>query len=277
MSENSSPRPRSSSWRYGSVALNILTLCCCVSTVWLGGYYALLLVNPYSLNPFPPPSDPTQIVIATITPTSIFDFPSFTPSLAPTSTGTPTLPPATSTRGVTLASVSPSPAASSLPLQTATITRTGSVVPSPTRQGGATSSITSTPVGGATATKGTAAPTSAPNTSISGRMLFISNRNGADGIFLASGTTIQTVVSDGFKNQKAMLSPDGKKVLYASNKDGDDEIYTVDLDGGNAKALTANTKSDVEAVWSPDGKQIAYATNTSGTYDVWIMNADGTG
>ena len=66
MSINTDPSPRRA-LRYGALALNILTIGCLISTAWMGGYFLLLLLNPYALNLFPPPTRPAIAVIASAT------------------------------------------------------------------------------------------------------------------------------------------------------------------------------------------------------------------
>lgn len=53
-------------------------------------------------------------------------------------------------------------------------------------------------------------------------------------------------------------SPDGKKILYKSNKNGSVQLYLRWLDNGAEAKLTNLKKSIGNAQWSPDGKQIAF-------------------
>lgn len=60
---------------------------------------------------------------------------------------------------------------------------------------------------------------------------------------------------------EGVLSPDGKKIVFTSLKDGDLEVYTMNADGTNVKRLTFTPGYDGGAWWSPDGKQIVYRAN----------------
>ena len=55
-------------------------------------------------------------------------------------------------------------------------------------------------------------------------------------------------------------SPDGTRIAFASNRDGDNkQLYVLPLDGGEPLCLT-DLKEDVERpAWSPDGTRIAFA------------------
>jgi Tol biopolymer transport system component/alpha-tubulin suppressor-like RCC1 family protein len=85
-------------------------------------------------------------------------------------------------------------------------------------------------------------------------------------------TTNMTVDTD------PSLSPDGSRIAFQSNRDGDYEIFVMDVDGSDVIQLTTNTAVDQAAVWSPDGTKIAFVSNriANNNYDVWTMNADGT-
>lgn len=70
-------------------------------------------------------------------------------------------------------------------------------------------------------------------------------------------------------------SPDGTKILFASNRDGDMEIYVMDADGTNVTNLTNNEVSDTAPCWSPDGNYIAFVSSRDGNAEIYVMNADG--
>jgi TolB protein len=67
------------------------------------------------------------------------------------------------------------------------------------------------------------------------------------------------------------------RILFVSNRDGNDEIYSMYSDGSNVVRLTENNARDTHPVWSPDGTSIVFVSERSGNRDIWIMNDDGTG
>jgi Tol biopolymer transport system component len=76
------------------------------------------------------------------------------------------------------------------------------------------------------------------------------------------------------------ISPDGTKLVFASNRAGGDyEIYTVALGApATPVPLTSNTVDDFTPTWSPDGTKIAWTSNPGGGRpDVFTMNANGSG
>ena len=75
-------------------------------------------------------------------------------------------------------------------------------------------------------------------------------------------------------------SPDGTKILFTSDRDGNGEIYVMNADGSDPRNLTRHRWSDGREgglIWSPDGRKIAFGTNRDGNTEIYAMNADGSG
>ena len=74
-------------------------------------------------------------------------------------------------------------------------------------------------------------------------------------------------------------SPDGSKIAFRTDRDGDREIYLMNADGSDKVNLTNDPAFDGlnPGAWSPDGSKIAFHSDRKGgRLDVWVMNADGT-
>ncbi len=71
-------------------------------------------------------------------------------------------------------------------------------------------------------------------------------------------------------------SPDGKKVSFASNQDGNWEIYVVDLETKEVRRLTDTSANEVAPSWSPDGGRISFSSDRSGKWEIYTMKIDGT-
>jgi len=66
-------------------------------------------------------------------------------------------------------------------------------------------------------------------------------------------------------------------IAFVSDRDGNSEIYTMDIDGENETRLTNNPGRDFRPKFSPDGSKIAYYSYRDGTSTLVIMNTDGSG
>ena len=67
----------------------------------------------------------------------------------------------------------------------------------------------------------------------------------------------------------------GSRVAFMSARDGNWEVYAVNLDGSGLKRLTSNGANDGLPTWSPDGQSIAFVSNRSGAWAIWVMDRNG--
>jgi Tol biopolymer transport system component len=67
------------------------------------------------------------------------------------------------------------------------------------------------------------------------------------------------------------------KIIFTSNRDGDEEIYSMSADGSGVQRLTSTANRDDLSILSPDGSKIAYACQPSSDGEVCMMNTDGSG
>ena len=72
-------------------------------------------------------------------------------------------------------------------------------------------------------------------------------------------------------------SPDSRRIVFQSDRDGDMNIYVMDADGSNVTHLTEDPANDERATWSPDGRHILFASDREGNSEIYVMDADGGG
>jgi len=74
-------------------------------------------------------------------------------------------------------------------------------------------------------------------------------------------------------------SPDGKKIVFTSDRTGHAEVYLMNSDGSQQTKLTTSPKdtSFNGPDWSPDGTKLLYLHSLPNSGEIWIMNADGSG
>ena len=70
-------------------------------------------------------------------------------------------------------------------------------------------------------------------------------------------------------------SPDGQRIVFESDRNGDYEVYIMSSDGSNLINLTQSVGDDKAPAWSPDGQRIAFESDRDGNYEVYVMDSDG--
>jgi Tol biopolymer transport system component len=111
----------------------------------------------------------------------------------------------------------------------------------------------------------------------------VSTQDDNPGIYVvgSDGTGLTNNLASG---GNPIWSPDGKKILFGSSREGNPEIYIMDSDGSNQTNLTNNPgRSDVPgtpfdggAVFSPEGGEIAFVNSRDGNHEIYMMNSDST-
>jgi Tol biopolymer transport system component len=72
-------------------------------------------------------------------------------------------------------------------------------------------------------------------------------------------------------------SPDGTKIAFVSERDGNFEVYVMNANGSDQIRLTQSGGYEWSPTWSPDGQLIAFTSTRDhrDTYDVYVMAPDG--
>lgn len=91
----------------------------------------------------------------------------------------------------------------------------------------------------------------------------------------ADGSNQTRLTNNPYHDTRPTWSPDGNKVAFVSDRDGNEEIYAIDADGSNLVRLTHTSASDISPAWSPDGKKIAFVSDRNGHKNIFVMRADG--
>jgi hypothetical protein len=65
------------------------------------------------------------------------------------------------------------------------------------------------------------------------------------------------------------------KIVFRTDRDGNEEIYVMGTDGSSPTNLTNNANADKAPHVSPDGTKIVFVSDRGGSDDIWVMDADG--
>jgi cytoskeletal protein RodZ len=81
---------------------------------------------------------------------------------------------------------------------------------------------------------------------------------------------ITSIVDDRSRNFHARPSPDGTRVAFDSDRDGERAVYVTDSDGRNVRRVSGEGFAAVPS-WSPDGRSLAYVRAEPGRPRVWNL------
>ena len=113
---------------------------------------------------------------------------------------------------------------------------------------------------------------------LSGKIVYtcqINKANSSDQICIinADGTG-QLQLTDSNDNQDASFAPDGKSVVFVSNRTGNYEIVEMDLSGNRTQLTDFKSSLGLPAI-SPDDQWIAFTNRVDGFEQLWLMERDG--
>ena len=121
-----------------------------------------------------------------------------------------------------------------------------------------------------------------PKWSPDGKRLALTSTDGApDGmtdvcVIDIEGNQLKNLTQSPGIDEVGSWSPDGSKIVFFSNRDGNGEIYVMDANGGNQVNVTNHPALDAAPTWSPDGSRIAFHSNREDDQDdIYAMNPDG--
>jgi len=74
------------------------------------------------------------------------------------------------------------------------------------------------------------------------------------------------------EDSRGSWSPDGSRVAFNSDRDGDMNIWVSDLADGAARPVTRGPGGDYQPRWSPDGTTLAFFSARAGSIDIWTVD-----
>jgi Tol biopolymer transport system component len=92
----------------------------------------------------------------------------------------------------------------------------------------------------------------------------------------AAATPARKLVASTRLDTNPQFSPDGRRLVFRSERSGRSQIWVSDSDGSKPLQLTSFTEGYLNAPrWSPDGKAIVFAASQTNNQDIYSVSADG--
>ena len=115
-------------------------------------------------------------------------------------------------------------------------------------------------------------------TSAMDRLVFSRSLVNLDVYETAWGHPPQPVAASSFDDFLARFSPDGRQIVFCSNRSGESfELWIASADGSGARQLTRGLgRGKCAGIWSPNGQQIAFdSLDEDGRWHIWLIDPDG--
>jgi serine/threonine protein kinase len=92
----------------------------------------------------------------------------------------------------------------------------------------------------------------------------------------AGGGSPRSLTLGGSTDRQPAYSPDGKEIVFSSNRSGNLELWSVSRSTLSVRQLTDDPANDWDPGLSADGKNLVWSANRSGNLEIWIASRDGT-
>lgn len=122
----------------------------------------------------------------------------------------------------------------------------------------------------------------APSRSPDGQwIVFSSDRDSTEGvsnweIYLASADgdpeSVRRLTYNAFAVDTGPVWGPNQYVVFESTRDGNWELYMLDMESGREYRLTDNSGDDVNPNWSPDGSKLLFESNRDGLWQLYELN-----
>ena len=98
--------------------------------------------------------------------------------------------------------------------------------------------------------------------------LFIAASDGSD-----EHPLLPASAADAYANYDAVWAPDGKSMVFTSERNGSADLFRVNPDGSGVEALTTDPAYDDQAAFSPNGRQLVFVSSRAGgTASLWTLD-----
>jgi Tol biopolymer transport system component len=116
---------------------------------------------------------------------------------------------------------------------------------------------------------------------LSGTLVFESDVAGRAGLYvldLSAGTVRRLAGHPGITERTPRWSPDGRRVVFSSNRASDGgattqfDVWTVAADGSQPTRLTDHPANDGDPSWTPDGARVVFSSDRDSRGDLYAVD-----
>ena len=109
-----------------------------------------------------------------------------------------------------------------------------------------------------------------------GDTVFSSSMRGSPNIYeMLKGGQLKRLTQTPGIDVSPAFSPDGSKIAFVSDREGNAQIYIMDSAGYNTARLTFSGDYNTSPAWSPSGDRLVFAGRYEGREQIFTVKADG--
>jgi Tol biopolymer transport system component len=87
---------------------------------------------------------------------------------------------------------------------------------------------------------------------------------------------VRLTKTPGGHSRRAECSPDGARIAFGSDRDGNEELYVMRLDGSEVRNVSRHPAREYYSRWSPDGLWLLFTSNRDRARNaIYVMGPDG--
>ena len=90
------------------------------------------------------------------------------------------------------------------------------------------------------------------------------------------GRVVTQLTSDPAQDVMPEISPDGRKVVFTSDRNGNWDVFVMSVDGGPATQVTFDDAHELHPTWSPDGGRLCYCrfNDRTARWELWTVSLE---
>ena len=95
-------------------------------------------------------------------------------------------------------------------------------------------------------------------------------------VYNVTSNRVRQLTFEAASDFSPVWSPDGRSIIFSSDRKGDFDLYEMDASGSSeARLLLKSDTTKLVTDWSSDGGLVAYSSYDAGSRDVWALRVDG--